>query len=66
MLVLSRKKNERITIGEDIHIKIIDVRGGKVRIGLEAPKGVSIWRDEVLSRIARGEERQGTNDAEAD
>ena len=47
MLVLSRKKNERIMIGEDIVLTIVDVRGDKVRIGIEAPSHVPVHRQEI-------------------
>ena len=47
MLVLSRKKNEQIMIGEDIVITIIDVRGDKVRIGIEAPAEIPVHRQEI-------------------
>ena len=49
MLVLSRKKSESIRIGDEIRIKVIDVRGKTVRIGFEAPDHVSILRAELLS-----------------
>ena len=47
MLVLSRKKNEKIVIDRQITITVVQVRGGKVRLGIEAPKEVSVRRDEV-------------------
>jgi len=47
MLVLSRKKLETITIGDDVRITIVDIRGDKVRIGIEAPDHVSVDRLEV-------------------
>lgn len=47
MLVLSRKKNEQIMIGEDVVITIVDVRADKVRIGIEAPSHVPVHRHEV-------------------
>lgn len=52
MLVLTRKKGERVMIGDDIVITIIDVRGDSVRIGLDAPKGVPIQRAEVVTAVA--------------
>lgn len=52
MLVLSRKKMENIQIGEDIVIKIIDVRNGSVRIGITAPRGLGIRRLATHSRHA--------------
>ena len=48
MLILMRKEGEIITIGEDIQIKVLAVQGGKVRLGIEAPKDVSVNREEVL------------------
>ena len=53
MLVLSRKKNERIIIREDIVITVVDIRGDKVRIGIEAPKDISVHREEVQIAIDR-------------
>lgn len=50
MLVLSRKVNEEIVIGENIRIKLVAVHGSKVRIGIEAPNNVSIRRSEIPSR----------------
>jgi carbon storage regulator len=48
MLVLSRKLGERIRIGDDITIVVSDIRGGQVRIGIDAPKSVGIYRVELL------------------
>ena len=48
MLVLSRRKSESIRIGDEIRIKLIDVRGKTVRIGIEAPDHVSILRAELV------------------
>ena len=48
MLVLSRKKNQTIRIGDEIILKVIDVRGGIVRLGFEAPDDVSILRSELI------------------
>ncbi len=55
MLVLTRKKNESIVIGENIVMTVIEVRGDKVRLGFDAPKAVSIHRQEVYEAIKRGE-----------
>ena len=54
MLVLSRQRDQSICIGEDIRITVVDVRGDKVRIGVEAPRDVSVHRDEVYDAIRRG------------
>lgn len=53
MLVLSRQKNEAIMIGADIRIIVADVRGDKVRIGIEAPATISVHREEIYDRIQR-------------
>jgi carbon storage regulator len=51
MLVLSRKIGERIIIAEGIEISVVDIRGGKVRIGIEAPQSVRIHREEVREGV---------------
>ena len=53
MLVLSRQKDESIVIGDDVEITVVDVRGGKVRLGITAPKSVSVHRREVYEAIQR-------------
>ena len=55
MLVLSRKKDESIVINNDITIVVVEIRGDKVRLGVEAPKEVPVHRREVYEAIARGE-----------
>ena len=54
MLVLSRKKNESIVINNDITIVVVEIRGDKVRLGVEAPKEVPVHRREVYDAIHRG------------
>ena len=51
MLILSRKINEKIMIGDDISISIIEIRGDQVRIGVDAPKSVKVFRQEVFDAI---------------
>jgi carbon storage regulator len=53
MLVLSRKRDERIVIGDNIVITVVDVRGDKVRLGIEAPSEVPVHRQEVLDALRR-------------
>jgi carbon storage regulator len=55
MLVLSRKKNESIVINNDITIVVVEIRGDKVRLGVEAPKEVPVHRREVYDAIQRNE-----------
>jgi carbon storage regulator len=51
MLILSRKVNEKIMIGDDISVSIIEIRGDQVRIGVDAPKTVKVFRQEVFEAI---------------
>lgn len=51
MLVLTRKSNQSIMIGDDIEVKILGVSGDKVRIGISAPDSVSVFREEVFEKI---------------
>lgn len=51
MLVLSRKAEESLFIGDDIKITVLDIRGGQVRIGITAPQDIKIHREEVYDRI---------------
>lgn len=51
MLVLSRKGDESLYIGDDIKITVLDIRGGQVRIGITAPDSVKVHREEVYERI---------------
>jgi carbon storage regulator len=51
MLVLSRRKDETIMIGDDVEITIVDVRGDTVRLGIQAPKSVSVHRKEIYDAI---------------
>lgn len=53
MLVLSRQRDETIMIGDDIEITVVDIRGDKVRLGINAPKEVSVHRKEVYDAIRR-------------
>lgn len=59
MLVLSRHLSEQILIGDSIVITVIEIRPGVVKLGIDAPKGVSVHRKEVAEAIAR----ENRNDA---
>jgi carbon storage regulator len=63
MLVLSRKKNESIVINNDITIVVVEIRGDKVRLGIEAPKEVPVHRREVYEAIKRSESVQDQESA---
>ncbi len=64
MLILSRKTDERIVIGENIELVVIAVTGDRVRLGFNAPKDVSIHREEVHRRI-QSKDRSGDLTASA-
>ncbi len=53
MLVLTRKRDERIMIGDQISLMVVDIRGDKVRLGIEAPAEVAVHRSEVYEAIQR-------------
>ena len=56
MLVLSRQRDETVIIGDDIEIKIVDIRGDKVRLGITAPARISVHRKEVYDAIQKENE----------
>jgi len=58
MLVLSRRKDESIMVGDDVEITIVDVRGDKVRLGITAPKHIPVHRREVYEAIQREKSRK--------
>ena len=51
MLVLTRRLGETIVIGDDIIIKIVDIHGKQIRVGIEAPSEISVYRGEIYDRI---------------
>jgi carbon storage regulator len=60
MLVLSRRIGEGITIGTDIRVQVIEIKGGQVRLGIEAPPAIQVHRDEVYLKI-RNENQQAAS-----
>ena len=65
MLALSRKKDEAIVINDDIEIKIIEIKGDQVKIGISAPKSVPIYRKEVYVQIQEAN-KAAANSVDAD
>ena len=57
MLVLSRQLDQSIMIGDDIEIFVVEVRGGKVRLGINAPRHVSVHRKEIYEIVLREKEK---------
>lgn len=51
MLVLTRKSDEKITIGDDVIVSVLEIKGSQVKLGIEAPKGISVHRSEIYDRI---------------
>jgi carbon storage regulator len=61
MLVLSRKKDESIIINDHIRVTVVEIRGDKVRLGIDAPKDVSVHRREVYEAIQNQKAQQETS-----
>ena len=65
MLVLSRKKDEKIVIGDKITIMVIEIRGNKVRLRIDAPRDVTVHREEVYEAIKREQDEQSNVSSDA-
>ncbi len=65
MLVLSRHRDESIMIGDDVVVTIVDIRGDKVRLGIEAPQSIPVHRQEVYDAIQRENRRSSQTSASA-
>jgi carbon storage regulator len=68
MLVLTRKGSQSIMIGDDIEVSVLAIMGEKVRIGIEAPRSVPVFRKEVYLEIqeGRGDDADGEDDVEGE
>ena len=58
MLVLSRRLNETLVIGNDVKITVLGINGNQVRLGIDAPRDISVHREEVYQRILKEGEEQ--------
>ncbi|HEY4446652.1 MAG TPA: carbon storage regulator CsrA [Steroidobacteraceae bacterium] len=56
MLILTRRAGETVTIGDDVTVTVLAVRGNQVRLGVNAPKDVAVHREEIFERIKREEQ----------
>jgi len=65
MLVLSRHRDESIMIGDDVVVTIVDIRGDKVRLGIDAPQSIPVHRQEVYEAIQRENRKASQTDPEA-
>jgi len=63
MLILTRRINETLNIGDDVQVTVLGIKGNQVRIGINAPRDVPVHREEIYQRIKR-EERMNQSDAE--
>lgn len=53
MLILSRKKDESIMIGDEIEVSVVDIKGDQVKLGIKAPRDIKVYRQEVFTAIQR-------------
>ncbi len=63
MLILTRRINETVYIGDDVTITVLGIKGNHVRIGIGAPKNISVHREEIYERVRR--ERENANGSDA-
>jgi carbon storage regulator len=62
LLILTRREGENIIIGDDVTISVLGIKGNQVRIGIDAPKNVSVHREEIYARIQRQKENDNVKD----
>jgi len=64
MLILSRRIGERLTIGEDVTVTVLGVKGNQIRLGIEAPRGVPVHREEVYEKLRQASALRAESDPE--
>lgn len=64
MLILSRRVNEKIVIGDDIVVSVVEVRGDQVKLGIEAPRNVKVFRQEVFDAIQEENKKAAASGAQ--
>ena len=59
MLILTRRPQETLVVGDNIKVQVLGVKGGQVRLGVEAPRDVPVYREEIWVRIKRDKRKPG-------
>ena len=64
MLVLTRKSGEKITIGDDIVVTVLEIKGSQVKLGIEAPRSVQVYREELYQKLVESNRAATTVESE--